>query len=86
MDKKSFRVFLRLLLGLDVEICVTLEQFCECIKVSERKTSRRKDVRATNDTHRFVLNRTTFLRLFYVYTKFHERSKIISVKLTQNLR
>ena len=52
----------RLLLGLDVEIWVTLEQFCECIKVPERKTSRRKDVRLTNDTRRFVLNRTTFLR------------------------
>ena len=46
MDKKvkSFPTWL------DVEICVTLEQFCACIKVPERKTSRRKDVRATNDT------------------------------------
>ena len=84
MDKKV-KIFLRLL-GLDVEICVIFGQFCECIKVPERKTSRRKGVRATYDTRRFVLNRTTFLRLFYVYTKFRERSKVVSVILTQNLR
>ena len=45
MDKKV-KIFLRLL-GSDVEICLSMGQFCECIKVPERKTSRRKGVRAT---------------------------------------
>ena len=45
---KKVTIFLRLR-GSDVEICVILGQFCECIKVPERKTSCRKDVRATYD-------------------------------------
>ena len=83
MDKKKIEIFLHLL-ELDVEICVTLGQFCECIKVPEHKTSRRKDVRATYNTRRFVLNRATILRLFYVYTKSRERSTY--AKLRHSLR
>ena len=72
------------LLGLDVEICELLGQFCDCIKVPKHETSRRRDVRAIYDTRRFVLNRMTILRLFYVYTKFRERSKFVSVTYDTN--
>ena len=63
-----------------------LGKFCEGIKVPERKTSRRKDVRATYDTRTcsYVLHRTTILRLFDVYTKVREHSK--GVECTYNLR
>ena len=64
-----------------MEICVTLRQFCEWFKVPECKTSRRKGVHETYDTCRFVLNRTTILRLFYVYIKFRKRSKVVSATL-----
>ena len=56
---KIVTIFFLRLLGLDV----TLGQVCDCIKVPERKASRRNDVRATYATCGLFLNLTTILRL-----------------------